>query len=252
MLSDWSPSAGAANPSLRTQLLYLLGLAGLAFSIALLFLEMRAVLDVGGSCADGGPYVSAQPCPDGTWLMFVAIFGGFGWGALAIASGVRIGGRYAAVPYLWWPGLFCSLGFNFLQYGIAFPVGGGLELGFLIPGVLFELMGAIPLVLALRFGGSGSDAARERLRQAQLAAGLRPAGSPTDDGSYPTLSDALGGLMPTSGPSPEPAGEPLSAIGLAGDLERLADLHDRGALTDEEFAAAKAALLTSAGPGSGS
>ena len=22
-------------------------------------------MNVGGSCADGGPYVSAQPCPDG-------------------------------------------------------------------------------------------------------------------------------------------------------------------------------------------
>lgn len=274
MRGDWSlspsPAGGEAGPSLRTQALYLLGIAGLAFSIALMFIEMRAVLDVGGSCADGGPYVSAQPCPDGTWLMFVAIFGGFGWGALAFATGVGIGGRFAAMPFLWWPALFCGLGFNFLQYGVAPAGGGGAEWGFLIPGVLFELMGAIPLVLALKYGGSMGADGRERLRQAQLAAGLRPGGSSATDGrSYATLSEALGGLgadgsrtagsaadaWSAAGATPEAAGATSDAAGgrdLAGELERLADLHDRGALTDGEFAAAKAALLSPPGPESAS
>ena len=116
-------SGGATVPSTRTVLLYLTGIAGLAFSIALMFIEMRAVLDVGGSCADGGPYVSSQPCPQGTWLMFLAIFGGFGWGALAFWAGQSIGGRYSVVPFLAWPALFCTLGFNFLQYGVAPPRG---------------------------------------------------------------------------------------------------------------------------------
>ena len=145
-------TGAVTGPSTRTVLLYLIGVAGLAFSIALMFIEMRAVLDVGGSCADGGPYVSRQPCPQGTWLMFLAIFGGFGWGALAFWAGMSIGGRYGAVPFLAWPALFCTLGFNFLQYGVAPPGGGGVELGFLIPGILFELMGGIPLALGLKWG----------------------------------------------------------------------------------------------------
>lgn len=248
MLGDWSrsssPAGDASSPSLRTQALYLLGVAGLAFSIALVFIEMRAVLDVGGACADGGPYVIAQPCPDGLWLMFPAIFGGFGWGALAFATGSRIGDRFAAVPFLWWPALFCSLGFNFLQYGLVSPFGGGLEWGFLIPGVLFELMGGIPLVLALKFGGSGGSEVGERLRQAQLAAGLRPGGSTGEGQSFSSLSEGW--------PGTRPASDPAGTRNLTGELERLADLHDRGALTDDEFAAAKAALLASAGPGTAS
>jgi len=272
MPSDDVLAGGASGPSLRTLVLYLVGVAGLAFSVTLLFIEMRAVLDVGGSCADGGPYVSAQPCPGGTWLMFVAIFGGFGWGALAMATGAGLGGRFAAVPYLWWPALFCSLGFNFLQYGIASPDGGGLEWGFLIPGVLFEVMGAVPLVLGLRFGGSADGSARQRLRQAQLAAGLRVEAGDADMagamGSAPTPGSmaaattpgsVASATTPGSMASPTTPGSMASALegglagalslgssgslDLAGELERLADLHDRGALTDAEFAAAKAALL---------
>jgi hypothetical protein len=243
---DAGASIGAsAGPSTRTVLLYLVGIAGLAFSIALMFIEMRAVLDVGGSCADGGPYVSAQPCPEGTWLMFLAIFGGFGWGALAFWAGSSIGGRFGSVPFLAWPALFCTLGFNFLQYGVSPPGGGGIELGFLIPGILFELVGGIPLALGLRYGGCGDSTAGERLRAAQLAAGLRTtsgetSGTPTTR-TYPTLGEALAG-------SPATVLEADPRIDLATELGRIADLHDRGALTDDEFAAAKATLLAPAGP----
>ena len=221
----------SSGPSSRTVLLYLVGIAGLAFSITLMFIEMRAVLDVGGSCADGGPYVSAQPCPDGTWLMFLAIFGGFGWGALAFWAGASIGGRYASVPFLAWPALFCTLGFNFLQYGVAPPGGGGIELGFLIPGILFELMGGIPLVLGLKYG-SGAVVGTDRARDAQLAAGLRASAI-----TYPSVSDVLAHTDLRTGSE--------AGSDLATELERLADLHARGDLTDGEFATAKAALLAS-------
>lgn len=249
-MSDLSRPKGAGastGPSSRTFLLYLVGVAGLAFSITLLFIEMRSVLDVGGSCADGGPYVSARPCPDGTWLMFLAIFGGLGWGALAYWAGSAIGGRYSLVPLLAWPGLFCSLGFNFLQYGIAPAGGGGPELGFLIPGILFELMGGIPLVLGLKFGGSSASATQERLRATRLAAGLAPhdpaAGPSAPTYEYPSLVDALAA-------SGSAAAASAPRIDLANELERVADLHARGALTDDEFATAKAALLASAGASS--
>ena len=223
----------SSGPSSRTVLLYLVGIAGLAFSIALMFIEMRAVLDVGGSCADGGPYVSAQPCPQGTWLMFLAIFGGFGWGALAFWAGASIGGRYSSVPFLAWPALFCTLGFNFLQYGVSPPGGGGVELGFLIPGILFELIGGIPLALGLKYGGTGDTAAKDRLRAAQLAAGLRPSGI-----TYPSVSDVLAHAT-------ERRTGVDTATDLTTELERLAGLHARGDLTDAEFATAKAALLAS-------
>ena len=36
-------------------LFYAVGVTGLAMSLTLVFLSMRAVMDVGGFCADGGP-----------------------------------------------------------------------------------------------------------------------------------------------------------------------------------------------------
>jgi hypothetical protein len=44
-----------------------------------------------------------------------------------------------------WPALFLSLGWNFLEYGVAAPGSDGLEWGFLVPGLLFILMGGWPL-----------------------------------------------------------------------------------------------------------
>ncbi len=55
---------GRGDPRLRDVLLLLVAVAGLTACITLLDLGMRAVMDLGGACADGGPYVSAQPCPD--------------------------------------------------------------------------------------------------------------------------------------------------------------------------------------------
>jgi hypothetical protein len=40
-------------------------------SITLLFLGMRARDGLGGACADGGPFVTAQPCPSGTPIAMV-------------------------------------------------------------------------------------------------------------------------------------------------------------------------------------
>jgi hypothetical protein len=70
---------------------FLGGMAGIAASITVAFLGMRAVLDVGGQCASGGPYVVATPCPDGTWLLPVAIFGLLVLTAVAIVVGIAAG-----------------------------------------------------------------------------------------------------------------------------------------------------------------
>ena len=133
---------------------FLLGMAGVAGSITVVFLGMRSVLDVGGQCASGGPYVIAVPCPDGTWTLPLAVFAGLGFVFLAVAGGTKVGGIYATLPGLAWTGLFCSLGFNFLQWGIAPPAdpsvdssGGGLV--FVLLGLMFEAMGIVPLFTTL-------------------------------------------------------------------------------------------------------
>jgi hypothetical protein len=141
---------------------FLVGMAGVAGSITVVFLGMRSVLDVGGQCASGGPYVIAVPCPDGTWTLPLAVFAGLGFVFLAVTGGTKIGGLYAMLPGLAWVGLFCSLGFNFLQWGIAPPAdpsadssGGGII--FVLLGLMFEAMGIVPLITTLLDMRSGAS-----------------------------------------------------------------------------------------------
>src|SRR3954468_23401584 len=142
------PPGALPPPQLRFVLLLAGGVAGLAMCITLVYLGMRAVMDVGGACADGGPYVSAQPCPDGVpAAMILAIFGLFLFGGMAMLGASGTGG-YGWVPLIAWTGLFAALGWNFLDYGLLSPPDGqGIEWGYVIPGVLFQLMAWIPVVV---------------------------------------------------------------------------------------------------------
>lgn len=120
----------------------LLGLAGFAASLTVLYLAMRAVMDVGGYCAEGGPYEIAVHCPAGVaWKTPLSIFGLFIFGLwyfLNIGSNINFG-------YLFWSALFGALGWNFLDYGIRQT--GQLEWGWLICGVVFWIMAGAPLIL---------------------------------------------------------------------------------------------------------
>jgi hypothetical protein len=123
-----------------------IGIAGTAAGITLVFLGMRAVMDIGGFCAEGGPYEIATHCPDGaTPALLLGIFGGMASAAVGSAFGIRIGGIWATVPVLAWAGLFGSLGWNFMDYGV-FNAPDGIELGWAIPGIMFWVMAAVPLL----------------------------------------------------------------------------------------------------------
>jgi hypothetical protein len=137
-----------------------------------------------------------------------------------------------------WPGLFLSLGWNFLEYGIAPPAdlgADGPEWGWVIPGLMFVAMGAVPLWLAwsvrheIRSEGSRAVASRfgvpafsgpETRRPPDVSAGWDP--SHRSDRSD------------TSGSPSE---------NMVDRLERLAELRRRGDLTGEEYDAAKRRLL---------
>jgi hypothetical protein len=127
-----------------------IGLAGLCAALTMLFWSMRAVMEIGGSCASGNvPHEITRPCPQGTgWMMTSSIFGGiFMFGLYAVSA--------AGGPSLWplaWPALFLSLGWNFFQYGVDPPFGSDAAPGWLICGVLFALMGGFPLLLLLKSG----------------------------------------------------------------------------------------------------
>ena len=120
------------------------GVLGTAVSVTVIgttitwaFFSMRAVMDVGGSCADGGPYVSSQSCPGGSWLIAVAV---------PVMVLTAMFGSMAALSVkapnllvLMWALLFGSLGWNFLEFALA---GGGIVWGWLVCGVMFWLMAA--------------------------------------------------------------------------------------------------------------
>ncbi len=116
----------------------------LALTLTWVFLSMRAVMDIGGACAEGGPYVSAQPCPDaaavllavGIPLTILATFAGNG-------VAVSLSAPNLIIPM--WAILFGSLGWNFLEYG---AVADGIVWGWPVCGIVFELV-ALPAVMVL-------------------------------------------------------------------------------------------------------
>ncbi len=147
--------AAKAGVPAKVVALAALGYAGGAMCITLLFLGMRTVMDIGGYCAEGGPYVIAQGCPDAAMpSMFLGIFGLFLFGAIATGYGVRVGGIWAGAPLLGWSALFGALGWNFMQYGVFAPPFGQIEWGWAICGVMFWLMAAGPLVALVPLGAA--------------------------------------------------------------------------------------------------
>lgn len=273
----------------RDRVLLLVGVGGVAFCLTLLFLAMRAVLDIGGACADGGPYVPRVSCPSGVPLAMVGgIFGLFLFGGLTGWYGTRIGPRYGGLVFLAWPALFLSLGWNFLEYGFRPPGGDGWAWGWLISGVLFVLMGGGPLLAALP-GRPGRAAAASvypipnRLRDRVAAepaggpvprrpvsggpvpgrktdapgspvvrrpsdpAGWRPLLRQREEARRRALLDQLAGALRSEAADRRREAEPHAGdADLVTRLERLAALHDRGAIDATEYALAKHALILDA------
>ncbi len=219
-------------------------LAALSCALTLLFLGMRSVMEIGGACADGGPYVSAQPCPDGVPLMMLAgIWGGIIAAGFLAYWGSKLGPGYGTIAMWAWPALFLSLGWNVLEYGVDPPGDAGVEGGWLFCGVLFVLMGGFPLL--------------GMLRPSELRSTFWPEHGPAaeDDRTRPSIRDLVpvGATLrraapgarhavAASGPvAARPAPTPASDV--ASQLERLARLHHRGDLDDTEYEAAKRAVL---------
>lgn len=182
---------------------------------------MRAVMDVGGFCAEGGPFEIETHCPQGVpGIMVGGLLGGL---VLAfVYVGVAVWRRIPSFAMLLWPALFLSLGWNFLEYAFDPPgTGGGVVWGWLICGVIFMLMGGLPLLFML------PATIRGFTREEKPPRGW-PVGMPLAQ-----MQRVAARVQPST----------ATRAGMVDELERLAKLHDRGALTDDEYAAAKARLL---------
>ena len=226
-------SAAAVSPGAVIR--YLVGIAGLAFALTALWLSMRAVMDIGGACASGGPYVPAVECPDVvTALTPLSIFGIFIFAGLAFWGGASLGAGWAGLIGLVWPALFLSLGWNFLEFGLAPPgaAPGELAWGWLICAVVFAVMGGGPLAIAVW----GIRQSAGRRTGSGWSTGRRSMVAPR--GRYElSIVDRRAADRHRASSAPE----------VSRRLERLARLHDDGDLTDAEFEAAKRATLSEAG-----
>jgi len=251
-------SAAGRNYGYLDVALFLVGIAGLAASLTILWLGMRAVLGVGGFCAEGGPYVIAHHCPGSTaWLIPVAVFAGLGSAGLMGWEGSKLGSPWAALIGLAWPALFISLGWNFLEFAFFPPEGmAGIQIGWLIPGVLFVIMGAVPLIgfmpggkswksdagdATFAFATPGADDDAVRKQRARLA---------TDLAAY-AHEEAASAQHADEGSPAEQTGEGSTDDDLVTKLQRLDALHRSGSLTYDEFHKAKQAVLDEAGKTNG-
>ena len=208
----------------------LVGAAGLAFSLTILWLSMRAVMGIGGSCASGGPYVPAVECPDAVVLLTPAsIFTGIASAGLLVWGGAQLPGAWAGLVGLAWPALFLSLGWNFLEFGLRPPGGqpGEIVWSWLFCAIVFFLMGGGPLVLAI-WG------AREAIGSHRSYAGGRVLVGPRS--GFEALRELRTSLDTATASDDDRAD-------VTARMERLARLHRAGDLTDAEFQAAKRATL---------
>ena len=122
-----------------------------------------------GTCASGGPYVSARPCPEGTGLRIAAMTGAIPLGLVgcALLSASRWRNWRAAIG-VWlvaWALLFVSAAVVALLavYSSDDPVVGGAQLGVAIMAAVFVPMGLAPLALLAvgrRRGGADDGLSR--------------------------------------------------------------------------------------------
>lgn len=258
--SDNAPVRPSLLATLRATFWISMSLAGTAAGLTMLYLGMRSVMEIGGACADGGPFVPAVRCPEGVPFM---ILGGI-WGAiifLGIYAWQTLKHNIPSFLALSWSALFLSLGWNFLEFGLNPPFGEALAWGWLVCAILFGLMGGIPLLFAVKpvlrnfFNPKPEPDRVKPLPVGQLKARLaaRPkkkrrsaghatagaaAGAPKS--AWATLRDMGTPTAGSSAEAPAPGGE---AEDMVAALERLQYLHKSGSLTDAEFAAAKARII---------
>jgi hypothetical protein len=241
-----APDGERRGPSIGDCIGYLLGVVGLSACITAVWLGMRAVMNIGGYCASGGPYVVATECPPGVDVLMIAAFPlGFLSAGVMVWKGARLGGRYVGLAALAWPALFLSLGWNFLEYAFRPPDDSGeIVWGWLIPGVIFVLMGGIPLLGWIGARGQGPvvpgvPATTTPIEVRELGRALRQV--------HRTASARAAGAL-TLGEAMD-VGPPVTGATLTSELERLSALFSSGALTEAEYVEAKRAVIGAASRG---
>jgi hypothetical protein len=112
----------------------------LSVLITWLLAAMRAQMEVGASCASGGPYVVVAPCPENTTaLVLVGMFGGVFAALLGTVAAVSAGAPNLLVPY--WTFTIGGMAVSFVVDGLTDE--GGLVWSWILVGIL-NLLIALP------------------------------------------------------------------------------------------------------------
>jgi hypothetical protein len=229
----------------------LLGAGLFLGGIVLFNVKLISLLET-GTCASGNtPYQISQPCPSGTGtdiLLLMASLLGAGIGCLVFANrGNRPGGRQLDIQgdftfgFLAWGLFFTATGAASLYASLtneAIKSSSGAQLGGIIVGGTFLLMGVPALLLSIRWlvralrGRGEAPPATISAEASPSGGGFSRMTSGFDVGqavrSLPWVSSGSGG----------------GTGGQIDRLERLQRLHQSGALTDAEFEREKAKILS--------
>jgi hypothetical protein len=214
------------------------GVAMLLFAAVLIGVGMHHMIST-GSCSSTG-YSSVGPvphCPKG-----------FGWWIGFLVGGIflaLIGAAVSGSSALVIPAIFSGIGAGALSVNFDSSVHSDLRTFGLLFGGAFLLFGVIPgvfvLLGALRSSGAPSVAGSGIPIVPFVGATASPAavfGGSAGVPGGPLTGGALSGIQPIA----TGAGTPSSGQALD-EIAKLADLRDKGVLTDQEFARQKAKLL---------
>ncbi len=170
------------------------GAAGFAAGLTCVYLAMRDLMvESGGSCASGGPYAVAagHECGSEATLIVVGIVALLFFGGLFAAATAAGGGPGSGMDaaFLMWAALFGALGFNFLQLGFDPPPSMDGAGGWIVSGIVFELMalgGLVPLAWSVREMVQRGGASEEPLFRGPIVRANVPA--PTASAAPPEPS----------------------------------------------------------------
>lgn len=223
-----------------------IGLALLVAGIVAVSYSVYQLLQI-GTCASGGPHVSARECPPGTEriglaipVAVIAMLAGAGLYATAgPPPGSDRGGQGVFAIALIWSGLFLGIAFACF-WGVWGPdanPGPGGKTGGLIVGFLFVPMGLLgvwPMIGAGKAASAARQASGIGIGDAvKLARGARKV----------DMSDLVA-QMQAQAEAKSPGESVLTAGGDAvSKLERLQKLRESGTIDDAEFERLKAQVM---------
>ena len=198
----------------RLTVLILWGAAGFAAGLTCAYLAMRDLMvEKGGSCASGGPYAVAagHECGSEATLLIVGIVALLVFGALFAAATSAGGGPGSGMDasFLMWAALFSALGFNFLSLGFDPPPSMSGAGGWIVSGIVFELMalgGIVPLAWSAREWIARGGAPEEPLFQGPLVRAAVNEGVEYEGVPGITAQPVVraGAAQPPAPPTPEP------------------------------------------------